>query len=45
MAVVFVIRKKSGDRFLYKSSRFQKWQKFSETDKSVRGKRSHSLWM
>jgi hypothetical protein len=26
-------QKKAGDRFIYKSSRVQKWQKFSESDR------------
>jgi uncharacterized SAM-binding protein YcdF (DUF218 family) len=30
---VFVVRKKSGDCFIYKSSRVQKWQMFSESDR------------
>jgi len=30
---VFVVRKKSGDRFIYKCSRVQKWQMFSESDR------------
>jgi hypothetical protein len=30
---VFVVRKKSGDRFIYKGSRVQKWQMFSESDR------------
>jgi hypothetical protein len=30
---VFVVRKKAGDRFVDKSSRVQKWQMFSESDK------------
>jgi len=34
MDVVFVIRKKAGDRFVCKSSRNQKWQMFSESDRS-----------
>jgi len=33
LVVAFVIRKKSGDRFVYKSSRIQKWQKLSESDR------------
>ncbi|WP_335081794.1 hypothetical protein [Nostoc sp.] len=41
LVIVFVIRKKSCDacgglrlRFVYKSSRIQKWQKFSESDRT-----------
>ncbi len=30
---VFVVRKKAGDRFVDKSSRVQKWQMFSESDR------------
>jgi hypothetical protein len=32
--VVFVIRKKFGDRFLCKSSKIPKWQNFSESDRT-----------
>ncbi len=35
MGLVFVIRKKSRARLLYKSSRIYKWQMFSESD--IRG--------
>lgn len=35
LVIVFVIRKKSGDCFVYKSSIIPKLQKFSETD--IRG--------
>ncbi|MEH2242726.1 hypothetical protein [Nostoc sp.] len=33
IGLVFVIRKESRDRLLYKSSRIQKLQKFSESDR------------
>jgi hypothetical protein len=33
IVLVFVIRKESRDRLLYKSSRIQKWQMFSESDR------------
>ena len=33
MCLVFVIRKESRDTLLYKSSRTQKWQMFSESDR------------
>ena len=45
MDLVFVIRKESRHRLLYKSSKIQKWQMFSESDRSCLRTLSVPLWM
>jgi len=41
MGVVFVIRKKSYDCLVYKSSGIQKWQMFAESDRSCSSAITH----